>query len=107
MAGQTRIVDAREAERLMADGSVVLVDVREAEEWRSGHIPGASLVSLSSFDPARLPEVSPGKTLLFYCRSGVRCGVAADYLRASGYRGDIDRLHGGISAWAAEGLPIV
>ena len=92
----------------MVRGEAVLVDVREPQEWAQARIPGAVLLPLSGFDPA-LVEVPPGKKLVFHCRSGVRCGAAAELLVASGLApkdAPIHRLGGGILAWAQAGLPI-
>ncbi len=54
----------------LADGSIVLVDVREPHEFAAGHIPGSSLNPLQSFDPDALPPAEPGKRIVFSCRSG-------------------------------------
>ena len=83
---------------------VVIVDVREEPEWQDAHIPGAILMPLSSFDPARIPDVN-GKHLVFHCRSGQRCGMAARKAVAAGFKGSIARMAGGILAWGAAGYP--
>lgn len=81
----------------------VIVDVREPDEWEDGHIPGAVLIPLSAFDPAQIPD--PGdKHLVFHCRSGQRCGIAAARAVAGGYAGVIKRMHGGFLAWCAMGF---
>ncbi len=83
-------------------GEAVIVDVREPDEWREAHIPGAILMPLSTFDPAALPDPGP-KHLVFHCRSGQRCGMAARKAVAGGYKGVIERMHGGFLAWSARG----
>ena len=96
----------------MVRGEAVLIDVREPQEWAQVRIPGAVLLPLSGFDPALVPAlvgVQPGKKLVFHCRSGVRCGAAAELLSGAGLApGDapIYRLGGGILAWIAAGLPV-
>jgi len=86
-----------------AKGEAVIVDVREQEEWDQAHIPGAVLLPLSTFDPAQLPD--PGsKHMVFHCRSGRRCGMAAEIAVAKGYKGVIKRMEGGFLAWHAAGL---
>lgn len=81
----------------------VIVDVREEDEWEEGHIPGSVLIPLSAFDPAAIPD--PGaKHLVFHCRSGQRCGIAAARAMAAGYQGVIKRMHGGFLAWSALGF---
>lgn len=82
--------------------NAVIVDVREDNEWQEAHIPGAILMPLSSFDPAKIPDPK-GKHLVFHCRSGRRCGMAAEKAVAAGYTGVIKRMEGGFLAWSAAG----
>lgn len=83
-------------------GQAVVVDVREDNEWQEAHIPGAILMPLSTFDPAKIPD--PGaRHLVFHCRSGRRCGLAAEKAVAAGYKGVIKRMEGGFIAWSAAG----
>ena len=88
------------------DGEAYVVDVREAHEYASAHINGATLIPLSAFDPAAV-QPPPGRKLVIHCAAGVRCGVASQHLLAAGYAGPIHRLAGGIKAWYEEGNPIV
>ncbi|PWC39923.1 sulfurtransferase [Azospirillum sp. TSO35-2] len=97
-----RIVDAATAIGWLAKGDAIVVDVREAHEHRAGHIPGAILNPLSSFDPSRVP-VDPGKHLVFHCQGGMRCGPAAERMMASGFTGTVNRLRGGFAAWVGAG----
>jgi len=83
-------------------GQAVIVDVREQNEWDQAHIPGAILIPLSSFDATKIPDPQ-GKHLVFHCRSGRRCGLAAEIAVASGYAGVIKRMEGGFLAWDAAG----
>lgn len=102
-AERVHIVPAAEVKRWMEAGEAVLVDVREVAENQAERIPGAVNLPLSSFDPAQLPPVPEGKRLVFHCRSGVRCGSAAERALALGYEGEIHRLEGGIFGWKAAG----
>lgn len=97
-----RMVSAAEIKGWYDAGEVVLVDVREANEYMAEHIPGACHIPLSSFDPAKVP-VAEGKKLVIHCRSGARCGMAAARLAVSGYEGEINRMQGGIFGWKAAG----
>ena len=76
-------------------GNALIVDVREENEWQDAHIPDAVLMPLSTFDPARIPDPD-GKHLVFHCRSGRRCGIAAEKAVAAGYKGVIKRMDGGL-----------
>lgn len=100
--GPIRFADPQTVMGWLTDGNAVVVDVREPHEHAAGHIPGAVLVPLSSFDPARVPVV-PGKELVFHCQAGRRCGPAAEKMLAAGYQGTIHRLSGGFAAWRAAG----
>ena len=88
----------------LADGSILLVDVRERNEWDAGHIPGATLNPLQSFDPAALPKAD-GKRVVLHCRSGKRSIVALGLAQGNG-RDDV-RAHysGGMLGWEAAGEP--
>ena len=90
----------------LADGSIALVDVREANEWDAGHIAGAVLNPLSAFDPAALPPAKPGLKIVLHCRSGKRSITALDLAQSAG-RGDITtHFGGGMLGWAGAGEPV-
>jgi rhodanese-related sulfurtransferase len=98
-------VSLDELKQGLADGSILLVDVREPNEWAAGHIAGATLHPMSTFDPSGLPH-EPGKRLVLQCRSGNRSAKAVVIAQANG-REDV-RAHfgGGMLEWAAAGEPI-
>ena len=81
----------------------VIVDVRETNEWAVGHIPGAIHMPLSTFDPTSIPD-DRNKHLVFHCRSGRRCGIAAEKALEAGHTGKIKRMEGGFLAWEAAGF---
>jgi len=98
-------VSLAEVKRGLADGSIALIDVREANEWAEGHIPGARFNPLSAFDPAALPRL-PGKRVVVYCRSGRRTLNALALAQAAG-REDVRAHFGGsMLAWLAAGEPV-
>lgn len=91
----------------LADGSILLVDVREAEEYAAGHIRGALFNPLSQFDPGKLPVAGEGRKVIVYCRSGRRSVTAMEQARLAGRR-DVDtHFGGGILAWLDAGEPVV
>jgi rhodanese-related sulfurtransferase len=98
-------VSREELKRGLADGSILLVDVREPNEFTAGHIPGAAINPLQSFDPSALPDV-PGKRVVLSCRSGRRSLVALELADKAG-RGDV-RAHypGGFQEWLNAGEPV-
>jgi rhodanese-related sulfurtransferase len=94
-------IDAETAKKMIDAGGVTIVDVRRADEYASGHLPGAINVpneSIASAQPADLPDTSA--TLVVYCRTGVRSKQASDKLVAMGYEAVYDM--GGITSWPYE-----
>lgn len=84
---------------------ILLIDVREPEEFAAEHIEGALNVPLSTLDPKALPDAN-GKAVVLHCAGGKRSGMAVEKCRAGGQ--DIDtHLAGGLAAWKATGLPTV
>jgi rhodanese-related sulfurtransferase len=91
------------AARLKA-GNVRLIDVRTQEEVAEGTIPGAEHIPLDQFDPAAL-DLSDGREVVLYCRSGRRSGIAGEKLAAV-IGEPTQHLEGGILAWEAAGQPV-
>ena len=88
---------------LKADQALA-VDVREADEFAAGHIPGAVNLPLSVFRADGLPD--PGdRVLVLNCLGGKRSGAALDKCRTAGAAVDT-HLAGGFGAWEAAGLPV-
>ncbi|MER6026210.1 rhodanese-like domain-containing protein [Streptomyces sp. NPDC001851] len=88
------------------DSMCVLLDVREPDEWRAGHIPGALLLPLSRLSAgAPLPDEAERRPLVVICRSGKRSQQAVGLLTDSGAAA-VDVI-GGMRAWALADLPVV
>jgi rhodanese-related sulfurtransferase len=89
----------------VAAGSAVLIDVREQEEWDSGHLQAARLVPLSVLtrDGAAIPASIPkDKPVYLHCKAGGRCLKAAAVLKAKGY--DARPLEAGYGQLVKEGF---
>ena len=91
---------------LIADTSVVVLDVRTAAEFAEGHIQGAILIDQGQSDfvekaKATLPI---DKKIAIYCRSGCRSANAAGRLADAGYK--CVNLKGGIIAWQGANMPV-
>jgi rhodanese-related sulfurtransferase len=92
-----------EVARGLAEGRIVLVDVREANETAVERYPGAVIVPLSTFDPQSIPDPA-GRQVVFACRSGRRSVAASQAAQVAGLPYDA-HLAGGLLAWKAAGLP--
>ncbi len=91
----------------ISNGPVQLLDVRTAEEYRSGHIKN-SLQADWRDQPQfkdRTQYLDKNKPVFVYCLSGGRSAAAADYLRQQGFA-VVTNLEGGITSWRNAGLPI-
>ncbi len=88
----------------MEKGEILLVDVREADEIRAAHIPGAVAAPLTTFDPHALPAPE-GRRIVFSCRSGQRSQKAAAAAQAAGLALE-EHMAGGIIAWNDAGFPV-
>lgn len=95
-------IDVRTAAAQAATGDVLLLDVREDEEWAAGHVAGATHLPMSRLDLGAVPTDRP---VVCVCRSGNRSGQVTDHLSGAGI--DITNMAGGMLAWAAAGLPMV
>lgn len=95
-----RSVKASEFAQVIADTSVVLLDVRRADEHMAGHIEGTGLnidVLRPDFDSLTVASIKTGSTVALYCRSGNRSKRAAAILSALGYQ--VVELDEGYNGW--------
>lgn len=90
----------------LADGSILLIDVREAEEYAAGHIKGALFNPLSKFDPSKLPVAPQGGKVVIYCRSGRRSVTAMEQARLAGRRDVNTHFGAGILGWLNAQQPV-
>ena len=109
LAGHTKDSLDTVKQALAAD-TAVLVDVREPDEWREGHINGARLVPLSALekgiDPQQLARVLPKDKIIYcHCLAGGRCLDAAAILAPLGY--DVRPLAPGYPQLVKAGFPAV
>lgn len=97
-------VSAQELDAMLRAGQALVVDVREADEFAAGHIPGSINMPLSTFQPSRLPD-GTGKTLVLTCLGGKRSAMALDKCRVAQTAVDT-HLAGGFGAWQSARLPV-
>jgi rhodanese-related sulfurtransferase len=93
-----------EVDAIAVAPDAVVLDVREDDEWESGHIAGSTHVPLSEL-MARVDEVPATDPLVVVCRIGARSAQVAAWLRGQGR--DAVNLAGGLESWAAAGRPLV
>ncbi|MCZ8381328.1 rhodanese-like domain-containing protein [Mycobacterium sp. CPCC 205372] len=86
------------------DDSVILLDVREDDEWQRGHAAGARHIPMGDV-PSRLADIDPGARLYVVCHAGGRSQRVAQYLVRNGYQAA--NVSGGMLAWAGAGRPVV
>jgi rhodanese-related sulfurtransferase len=97
-----KTIDAQTAKIMMNEPGVVIVDVRNPDEFATGHIPNAVNIPLDQlgqsmqYDPLKDPDA----TYLIYCRSGRRSAIAAEIF----VQNDYSRIYdfGGILSWPYE-----
>ena len=98
-------LSAQQLAKLMKEEKVLLIDVREPDEYAAQRIPGALLYPLSTFDATTLPPDHP-RRVVFHCGSGKRSAKAAAARLAAGAT-HAAHLVGGIGAWTAAGLHVI
>ncbi len=91
------------SEKLKFGKHPLVVDVRQPEEFRQGHISGAKLIPLNEL-PRRLQELPKGGEIVCVCATGNRSNSAAKMLAKEGYT--VFDLQGGMLAWRRAKLPV-
>jgi len=98
-------VTVQEAKEMVGDGAYV-VDVREAHEFVTGHVPGAAHIPVATVFTRR-EELPKDKKLIFVCAMGQRSALACEMAAAGGFQADVlHNLEGGTEAWVKAGEPV-
>ena len=99
-------IDVTEVKRKLDRGDrFLLIDVREPQEHRIAHIPGARLIPLGEF-PKRVGELDREVEIVIHCKSGMRSDKACGILREAGFPRVLN-MKGGILAWSSRVDPSV
>jgi len=100
------ISQAELMQRIKASHAYLILDVRNAEEYKKGHIPGAINIPHDRLD-SRLIEISShkNKDVVLYCGSGGRVVIAANILQSAGFS-RLLHLDGDMNGWLSNGMPV-
>jgi rhodanese-related sulfurtransferase len=106
LVGSSTEIGTLEATRLMNQGPMLVLDVRDGEEFATGHLPRARHIPLTELSN-RVEEIGKykDKPVIVTCRTGARAGRAARVLRQAGFTA-VYELKGGLSAWQQASLPV-
>lgn len=100
---QNDLLSPSQLEDLISRDQVLLLDVREANEYQAERIPAARLYPLSQL--GHLPLPASDRLLVLSCQSGMRSSKAAEKLRQQGLT--VTELKGGLNAWKQHSLPTI
>lgn len=89
--------------RIAGENAPIILDVRENDEFRGGHISGAKHIPLGELSK-RMKELPKDRDIICVCRSGGRSASAMSALNGAGYKAF--NLRGGMMSWQSAGLPI-
>ena len=98
-------ISPQDAAAKLKSGDVVIVDVRDKDEWEEEHIPDAIHMSRGTIEldiEEKIPDLN--QTIITHCGGGGRSALAAESLQKMGYK-KVRSMAGGFKAWKRAGLP--
>ncbi len=100
-------VSQLQATQYMNQAKTLVLDVRSAEEFASGHLPSAKNIPLGEL-ASRIAEIEKSKAhiVITVCQSGIRSSKAVSILTQAGFEKAFS-LDGGVAAWQSQSLPTV
>ena len=104
VAARLQELTAEQVHGLLRDNSIVLIDVREPQEYVNERIHGALLFPMSTFDARALPV--DRRPVVLHCGSGKRSAIAIGKCIEADVP-VVAHMKGGLLAWKAEGFPTV
>lgn len=98
---------ATDFQKKTQESGVVILDVRSAGEYMTGHIEGAINIDVEGYTfDGDIAQLDKSKTYAVYCHSGRRSGIAVGKMSDAGFK-SLFNLDGGIQVWQSAGLPLV
>lgn len=105
-SSQFSTVNAQQFDEQVSEDNAVLLDVRTAEEYSLGRIPGAINIDYYSNDfQAQIAELDREGNYKIYCNSGNRSSSALELMKSLGFT-NVTELAGGIQSWAGQGYEV-
>ena len=106
IAGNKQIPATELIEQIKLDKAPIILDVRTAEEYLQGHIPGAINIEYREL-PSRIDEINSfnNNKIVVYCERGVRANIAEETLKKAGFT-EVLHLEGDMSGWRERGFEI-
>ncbi len=101
----TEVSPQQVRERIQRGEQLVLLDVREPNEWNLGRLPGAVHIPRGIMETSVEARVPRGAQVVIYCASGNRSALAADTLAQMGYQ-HVSSMSGGFRDWVGTGGPV-
>jgi rhodanese-related sulfurtransferase len=103
---EVKLVSVEEFDKLRANKANVVLDVRTPDEFKAGHVPGATNIDYTAPDfGEKVAKLDKDKTYLVHCAAGVRSARACKKLEGLGFKNLVD-LHAGFNGWQEAGKPI-
>ena len=95
-----------DVKRMLGEGHVQIIDVREGKDWDKGHVPGAVHITKGVIELKIEKEVpNPADTIVCYCGGGARSALATENLQKMGYT-NVLSMAGGFHAWKDAGYAV-
>jgi len=92
-------------EKVDQEEALILIDVREPEEYQKGHIPGVVNVPRGVLEMTVEEKIAdPAAQIVLHCAGGGRSAMAALALKKMGYQ-NVASMEGGFNVWAQSGFP--
>jgi rhodanese-related sulfurtransferase len=103
---KVKLVSVEEFDKLRANKANIVLDVRTPDEFKAGHIPGATNIDYTASDfSEKIAKLDKDKTYLVHCAAGSRSARACKKLEGLGFKNLVD-LHAGFSGWEEAGKPV-